>query len=250
MNQQPLVKTRDKRLNSCIQIDSAKINRRVSIPYQINFCLNAQLLEEIRQIRANNFRLELSARNIVNLRHYALVNLPLDSICDRRQLESIGYSSLTFTTQYSASENQPAVTLFRSEIDLAGKISQQVRKNLYQDSLLLTQISQAHYWLVLEILAQLPLKSTAWYSWPVAACFYIAVAIACAFIWYISPFASIFKVAICLAIVLVSKLVFKTLITKQLKSWVVHHLLKGIFARGFYRQQLGLKLLSFLTACN
>ena len=150
MNHQPLAEAIANHLNSCIQIESTKINRRVSIPHRVSFCLDTQLLEQIEQIRAGNSKLKLSADNLANLRYYALLNLP-SLIC--RRYRAIGNTSLTFTTQYLAAENQPAVTLFSSEIDLSGKISQQVQKSLYQDSLLLAKISQAHYWLVLEILA-------------------------------------------------------------------------------------------------
>ena len=245
---QSLAKTINQRLNSCIQIESAKINRRVSIPDRIDFCLDTQLLEDIEQIRASNIRLKLSARNLANLRHYALLNLPTDLIRDRRELESSGCSYITFATRYSASRDRP-ITLFSSAIDFEGKISQQVHKNLYQNSLLLTQISQAHYWLVLEVLAQLPLESKFWYSWFVLVFFVVAVAIACSLVWYLN-LSFLFKTAVCVGILLFSKLVFKTSIVQKLKSWVIYHLLEGIFARGSRRRQLGIKLLSFLAACN
>ena len=251
MNHQPLVETINKQLNLCIRIESTKINRRASIPYQVSFCLDTQLLAQIEQIRASNSRLKLSASNLANLRHYALLNLPSELVCHRRnRQESIGNSALTFATQYLAAENHSAVTLFRSEIDIAGKISQQVQQTLCQDSLLLTQISQSHYWLVLEILAQLPLRSKTWYSWLLLGCFAIVVAIACSLIWYLTPLTYLFKIATCLCLIFCSKLVFKTLIIQQLKSWTIYHLLDGFFAKNTYKKQLGLKLLSFLICFN
>lgn len=174
MNYQPSAKL-IKRLNDCIKIKSTKINRRTSVAQQVNFRLDWQLIAEIEQIRASNSKLELDSKNLTILRHYALQNLPLESICcdlDRQSPEIIySDSALTFATQYSANQNQPHVTLVRSAIDLEGKIFQQVQKQLCQDTQLLEQISQAHYWLVLEILAQLPLRSRTWFAWFRSSCF-------------------------------------------------------------------------------
>ena len=247
MNHQPQVKTNIERLNACIQIDSTKINRRVSVSHRVSFCLDTQLLAQIEQIRASSSGLKLSANNLANLRHYALSNLPwlIYHHCRQKAFSDL---SLTFATQYLAAENQAAVTLFRSAIDVEGKISQQIQTSLYQNSSLLTQISQAHYWLVLEILAQLPLKPKTWYRWFIIACFALVIAIACGSIWYLTPLTYLFKITICLSSILFSKLAFKTVITKKLKSWVIYHLLDGYLAKGLYKKKVGLKILSFLIA--
>ena len=247
MNHQPLVKTTAKRLNACIQIESTKTNRRVLVEHRVSFCLDTQLLAQIEQIRASNSGLKLSANNLVNLRHYALSNLPL-LIGDRPRQKAFSNFSLTFATQYLAGENQAAVTLFCSAIDVEGKISQQIQTSLYQDSSLLAQISQAHYWFVLEILAQLPLKPKTWYRWFIISCFTLIIAIACGSIWYFTLLTYPFKITVCLALILLSKLAFKTIITKKLKSWVIYHLLDGYLAKGLYKKKVGLKILSFIIA--
>lgn len=236
-------------LDACIQIEATKINRRISIPNRVNFCLDRQLLLQIEQIRADNSRLSLSANNLANLRYYALSNLP-SLIYNRGHGQPAHSVSLTFTTQYLAEENQPAINLFRSAIDFEGKVSQQITKSLYQDPSLLTQISQAHHWLVLEILAQLPLKPKSWYRWFVVTCFALIVAIACGFIWYFVSLTNPFKIAICFGLIVLSKLVFKTFVATKLKSLVIYHLLDGYFAKGLYKKKVGLKILCFLTSFN
>ena len=239
MNHQPLAKTTAKRLDACIQIELTKINRRISIPHRVSFCLDSQLLAQIEQVRADNSRLKLSASNLANLRHYALSNLPSLIYKRRSRQPALSNSSLTFTTQYLARANQPAITLFRSAIDLEGKISQQIKSSLYQDSSLLAQI-----------LAQLPLKPKTWYRWFVVTGFVFIVAIACGCIWYFAPFTDPFKITICFSLILLSKIAFKFLVIHQLKSWVIYHLIDGYFAKELYKKRIGLKILCFLTSFN
>lgn len=251
MNHQPLPQTFAQRLNESIQIESLKINRR-PIVYRVSFCFDPQLLAEIEQIKAIDAKLKLSSKNLANLRHYALKNLPLAAIYDDlgRHKSNHNNSALTFTTQYIAAPDRPAIAVLRSAIDPEGKISQQVRQDLYQDTLLLTRISQAHHWLVLEILTQLPLKTKAWYSSLVCVCFFIGVAIACSLVWYLIPLTYLFKIVICLCLIMLAKLSFKPFIIPKLKAGITYHLLDGLFAKGSNKKKIGLKILSFLIACN
>lgn len=156
-------------LNSCIQIKLTRISRQASIPTQVCFCLDAKLLEQIAQNQANQTRLVLSATNLANLRHYALLNLPCSPY------STLAQSCLTFSTVYLVDNEQVSSVLFRSVIDPEGKISQQIKQELIHNPPLLKQISQAHYWLVGEILAQLPFKSKAWYYWLLSGLMAIAL---------------------------------------------------------------------------
>jgi hypothetical protein len=227
-------------LNSCIQIKSTKISRTVTIPHQICFRLDAQMLEQISQLQVRQAKLALSATNLANLRHYALLNL------SPQQQSPFTQSCLTFATEYSWEANQESISLFRSVINLEGKISQQITQELSQNPALLREISQAHYWLVAEILAQLPLTSKAWYSWLLASGLAIAMIIINILIWYLISGNYLPKLIICLSIFLLLTSVAKTLITRQLKSWIIYHLLQGILAKSIMRRKLGLNFLSFL----
>lgn len=227
-------------LNSCIQIKSTKISRTNPVPYQICFRLNAQLLEQIPHIQAHQTKLALSPTNLANLRHYALLNL------SPRQQSPFTQSGLTFATEYSLEDDQASVSLLKSVIDIEGKISQQIQQELLTNPPLLHQISRTHYWLIAEILLQLPLKSKAWYSWLVVSCLAIAIILMNISIWYLMPLNYLPKLIVCLSIFFLLTLVAKTLITKQLKPWIIDQLLQGILAKNTMGRKLGLTFLSFL----
>jgi hypothetical protein len=227
-------------LNSCIQIKSTKINRTSAVPHQICFRLNSQLLEQIAHLQAHQTKLALSPTNLADLRHYALLNL------SPGQQSPFTQSGLTFATQYSFENDQGSVSLLKSVIGLEGKISQQIQQELLANPPLLHQIFQAHYWLIAEILAQLPLKSKAWYSWLVVSCLAIAIMLINISIWYLIPLNYPPKLLVCLSIFLLLTSVARTLITKQLKPWIIYHLLQGILAKSTMRRKLGLNFLSFL----
>jgi hypothetical protein len=227
-------------LNSCIQIKSTKISRTVTIPHQICFRLDAQILEQISQLQVYQAKLALSETNLANLRHYALLNL------SSQQHSPFTQSCLSFATEYAESANQDSISLFRSVINLEGKISQQIAQELAHNPPLLREISQAHYWLVAEILSQLPLTSKAWYSWLLASGLAIATMMINILIWYLISMNYLPKLIICLSIFLLFTSVAKTLITRQLKSWIIYHLLQGILAKSTLRRKLGLNFLSFL----
>ncbi|MGL5836857.1 MAG: hypothetical protein ACRC1Z_27045, partial [Waterburya sp.] len=178
--------------------------------------------------------------NLANLRHYALLNL------SPRQQSPFTQSGLTFATKYLFEDDQGSVSLLKSVISLEGKISQQIQQELVANLPLLHQLSQAHYWLIAEILGQLPLKSKAWYSWLVVSCLAIAIILINISIWYLLPLNYLPKLIVCLSIFLLFTLVAKTLITKQLKPWIIYHLLQGLLAKSTMGRKLGFNFLSFL----
>jgi hypothetical protein len=226
-------------INSCIQIKLTRISRRATVPHQVCFCLDAKLLKQIAQNQANT-KLVLSATNLANLRYYALLNLP----CSPHAI--LAPSCLTFSTEYLFDNEQVSTTLFRSVIDLEGKISQQIKQELIDNPALLNQISQAHYWLIGEILAQLPFKSKAWHYWLLSALIAIALIATNILLWYLMPFNYLAKLLICLGIFLFGKSVSSILITQQLRSWIIYHLLDGILSKSVVKRQIGFQVLSFL----
>lgn len=233
-------------LNSFVRVDSARISRRLAVPQRVEFCLDAEALEQIEVLRGSNSRLDLSPDNLTNLRHYALLNLPLEQIANHKlQKETRPFPSLTFSTRYLSSPNQTPTTLFQSVIDLEGKISQQVRQDLIQNPLLLSKISQAHSWLVSEIISQIPLPRRIW-SRLILSCLAIATLLLYFFIWYSIPLGFLGKLAVCLSIFFSSKLLFKALLIERLKSLTIYHLTEGILATTLSGKRCGLCLLVFL----
>ncbi|PSB07061.1 hypothetical protein C7B62_21060 [Pleurocapsa sp. CCALA 161] len=227
-------------LNSCIQLKFTRISPKVTIPQQVCFRLDGKLLEQIAHNQANQVKLAVSATNLANLRHYTLLNLPWS------QPLTFTQSSLTFSTEYSLDNQQPSTILFRSTISLEGKISQQIKQELAHNPSLLKQISQAHYWLIAEILAQLPFKSKAGSSWLLVGFLAIAMVVINILIWYLIPLNYLTKLSICLGIFLLLKLLLTRLIKHQLKYWIIYHLLDRLSANSGFRQRIGLKVMSFL----
>jgi hypothetical protein len=240
VNDKNLLTSPNEVINSCIQIKLTRISRQLTIPDRVCFCLDAKLLEQIAWNHANQTKLVLSATNLANLRYYALLNLP----CSPHA--TLAPSCLTFSTEYLFDNEQVSTTLFRSVIDLEGKISQQIKQELIDNSALLNQISQAHYWLIGEILGQLPFKSKAWYYWILSALMAIALIITNILLWYLMPFNYLAKLLICLGIFLFGKSVSSILITQQLRSWIIYHLLDGIHSKSVVKRQIGFQVLSFL----
>jgi hypothetical protein len=242
-------------LNSCIRLKLTRINRQITIPQQVCFCLDAKLLEQIAQNQSNQVKLALSATNLANLRCYALLNLFW------KQHPTLTQSCLTFSTEYLLDRHNPDFTpLFQSKIDLEGKISQQIKQELVQNPSLLNQISQAHYWLIAEILAQLPFKPKipkTWYFWSSVSFLAIAkrrpsliatilINLLIILIWYLMPLNYPAKLLCLLIILLLLKLVLSRSITRQIKFWTIDRLLDGLLTTNVVKRQISLKIMSFL----
>ena len=238
-------------INSCIQIEEARISRRATRPHQVYFCLDSDLLKQIEWVKQNNHKLILSSRNLANLRYYALVNTPLEQIglvhpWRRTKSSSIGRSPLIFTTDYLFTNNQQSLTLFRTVMDLEGKISQQIHQDLWQNQQLLSRVSQAHYWLILEILAQLPLERKNRYSWLIISCLSLIASMSCLAIYYFLGLSYLLNIAIFIIIILILNISFKKIITRQLKPLIIHHLMAGLLGKNIKLRRIGLQILNFV----
>ncbi len=239
-------------LNSCIQVKETRISRRATIPDQVYFCLNSNLIKQIEWVQENNHKLILSSSNLASLRYYALVNAPLEEVglissCPSTPLSFWQQRSpLTFTTNYLFSHSQQPCTLFRSFVDLEGKISQQVHQDLYQNPQLLPRISQAHYWLVLEILAQLPLKPKSQYLWSAWGLFLVSTSIISLLLNYHFYLNTLLNLAISIFIIITIKIFFTKIIFQQLKPLVIYHLRGGLLGKSIRSRQIGLQILNFI----
>lgn len=233
-------------LNSCIQIEEIRINRSTSIPHKINFHLDLATLEYFEAILEKR-RLRLSRAKIANLRCYVLHHAYAQLITNSKSQRTSPRlrSPLIFATHYLFSANQQSMILLQSAIDLRGKISQQVQRDLYRDREMLTRISQVHYWLISELLAQLPLKSNR-SSWLVLACSFLIATLLGLISWYLFPFNKLLTLIIVLSVFWLLNTGLKKTLTKLIKGWVIYHLVEGILAKSVVKRQIGLKLLSSL----
>lgn len=251
--------------DSCIQIEEIKINRNTSIPYQINFRLNLATLKHLEAIKHNNQKLLLSGAKIANLRFYVLHKVFAQQIANSkfRRLSYLKQSPLTFSTHYASVNQQPTI-LLQSAIDLKGqpffpqirrgfsyptfqgKISQQIQRDLYQNPQMLARISQIHYWLISELIAQLPLKSKK------SSCLFLGYSSVVTILfglisWYLSPFNKLLNLIIVFSFLGILNARFKKTIVESIKSWLIYHLVEGFLAKNVRMRQIGLQLLSWLV---
>lgn len=242
-------------LDSCIQIEDMRISRSISIPKQVHFQLNYELMRQIEQLKAAKGQIHLSPNLLTNLRRYALINAPLQRLGWRspwsvarqstlRRSRRVASSPLIFSSNYYGSSTQQAQTLFRSVIDLEGKISQQIHQDLWQDPQLLHQISQTHYWLISDILAQLPLNENQSLRLTYTSLLALVLLFGLA-INYFFALNLISNIAVCL-IVLIIVIAIKRAIAKQLKYLVIKQIISGWLAKSVRSRQIGLIILSYI----
>ena len=228
----------DRFLSSCIKVEEKRVSRHASIPSQVYFELNSDIVARINEINAEHGSLHLEPQQLTNLRYYSLINSPLAK-SDRL--------SLVFSSNYSFSGDRVPIAVVRSTIDISGKIAQEIRQDLWQDVCLSSQVIQAHHWLTAEILRQLPLESKNrtnlifWALWLTSASAFILI------VWFLLPLLFWLKVITILAFLLVSKLLLKYLIKYRLKQWIINRLTYGWLGNKTNKRQLGFKLLSMFN---
>lgn len=236
-------------VNSCIQVKERRISQRSSIPNQVYFHLDSSLIAQIEWIQKNNYKLILSPNNLANLRYYTLLNTPLEEIdiylWRSAKFSSVLRSPLTFSTNYLFPDSQQPVTLFRSVIDLDGKISQQINHDLWQNPQLLSQISQAHYWLIAEILEQLPLKHKKQNIWLVTSQYLILISAISLIINYFFGINYLLT-----SLTLVGIILFLNINLKKLKPIILYHVIVNFLTRNIRLRPISWQIINFMIFIN
>ena len=228
-------------LNSSIRVAPMRISRRLTVPQRVEFCLNAATLSQIEKLSDRNLRLNLSQDNLTNLQHYALLNLSLTTGRSyRSQVKIRPCPALVFATSYSFATDRTPTILMQSVIDPAGKISQQIRQDLTQNPLLLGKISQAHYWLIAEIIAQISPTFKTWLERLILGCMAILLLLLCGLVWFFMPDIFYRKIAVCLGVLFCSRLLFRILLIERLHALIIYHLTEGILANNLLAKRCGL----------
>lgn len=234
-------------ISSCIQIEESRISRRNAMPLQIHFLLNKEVLVQIEQAKAEKRKLALTPPILADLQYYALLNTleycRANYSKHQRKLLSPGRSALMFSTDYSYSINHQPETLFRSVIDLTGVISQQIQQDLWQNQQLLTRIAQAHYWLIAEILAQLPLKSKSKATWLIKGLFLLIISSIAVILWHILSISIFWKILILFSFLL-SLLVLKKSLFRNINKLITYYLIEGKALKNTSKRRFCLTLLT------
>lgn len=134
----------DLNLEGCIQIEQERITRSRVLLDGIRFNLNKDILHRINQAQESGYRLDIAPKLLADWRYYALIDT-----------ENRWQSGLTFSTYYRVGESN--LVLMRSMIGLDGEIIQQIRSDCLERPKFCRQIAAAHYWLIEQLLSQLPL---------------------------------------------------------------------------------------------
>ena len=229
--------------NSCIQIDRARISHKLSIPYQIVFRFDPEILSQIEQAKENNYRFTLSPDNLADLRYYALLNyfsaeqLNFNEWLHRANLMSIERSPLIFTSNYLFSHSQ-SKKVVRSIINSEGQIFQQVQQDLCQNPQLLAKVIKAHHWLILQILAQLPLKVDNSLTRLFKVLWFTALIMFSICLWIYLPIYILFKILIISFFVYLFTKCFKKTIKNKFKIWILYSLINGFWSNGTKNHQI------------
>ena len=230
-------------LSSCIKVESQRISRQATIPRQVCFELNPDIIDKIEEIKAEYGNLYLKPEQLTDLRYYSLINSP---IINTQHIYS-DRSSLIFSSNYLSNYSQVPTTVVRSTIDLDGQISQEIQQDLWQNPQLSLKVIQAHHWLTAEILRQLPLENKRqtslifWILWGIhAIAFSLAIFIFLpAFFWL--------KIIVNIVVLYLLKVSLRHLIKHKFRTLILSQLASGWLSNKTSKRQLGFKLLSLLA---
>lgn len=239
-------------MDSLIEVEEVRINRQASIPHRVHFHLDSNLLQQITQIRDNNLPLSLSPKILADLRYYTLLNSPLEQIglVPAKAVKARGcYSNslLVFDTNYLDLNSERSLTVLRSVIDPKGKISQHIHQDLWHDPQLLEQISEVHYWLISEILAQLPFQHKSLYSWFVFCLLLTITSLLTLTINYFFSFNWLENSIIFLGVLILFNIQFRKMIAKRIKTWFIHHIVSGLWLKTMKTRKFALHVLALIA---
>ncbi len=225
-------------INSCIRIEQKRISRQRTIPVNINFDLNQEILSKIASLRDNQQKILFSGDNLVNLRYCFLLN----------SSENLGLG-ITFQTYYD--QDPEKIAIIKSVIYLSGKVEQYIRNDAISHgrgvyTIASKEIIDAHYWLIRQIFNQIPLtykKGKSIILWLLLGL--ITIIVAC-FVFLLLPTAFWFKVLFLIFFVGITFKILQQFLRRYLPSWVLHQLLFGIFSASVNRKKIGFNLLTTL----
>jgi hypothetical protein len=219
--------------NSSIYLDRESVDRSLNIPRSVNFELDRDSLEAIIEASQCDRQITLNAETLTDFRYYVLI-----SSQDKER-------TLTFLTHYW--QNGEKIPVIRSVIALNGKISQQIRRDCLQNPQLLPKLIRVHYWLILQMIAQLPFATSKFISCLPQLILLIFNALAVVVIITYLPANWLVKLLSIAIVFTCSNLSLKSLLRIYLKPWILSQLLAGCFASRPKSRQMGLELLKAIS---
>lgn len=221
-------------LNSCIYINREQISRRHIIPNGVRFYLNQDYLREIKQARTEKLKIQLSPYLLADFRYYILVER-------QRYIPS----EITFSTYYQ--HNEQEVAKIKSTISVEGKVNQQICHNDWNNSQLLQEITNAHHWLIQEMLSQLPLEKkdySKWLSWYIGL---IITVLITPLIFLLLNLSNLTELLLILLLLLLFQQLSKSFLIRYLRRWILSQLLFGVFSYRSKDRKIGFDLLALFS---
>jgi hypothetical protein len=219
--------------SSSIYLDRESVDRRKAIPRSVSFELDSDSLEAMATASQSERAINLSTETLIDFRYYVSIESQNST------------PALTFLTHYW--QNGEKITVIRSVIAFNGKISQQIRRDCLENRQLLFKLIRVHYWLILQMIAQLPFSASKFIKWLPQLILLILNAIAVILIITCLPATWLVKLLLIAIIIISSHLSGKSLLKLYLKPWILHQLRDGCFANHLRSRQLGLELLKVIS---
>lgn len=220
-------------LSSCIYISREQISRRHIVPNGVRFYLNQDYLHEIKQAQTEKTKITLSPYLLADFRYYILI-----------ERHSHIPSDINFSTYYE--HNEQEIAKIKSTISVEGKVVQQICHDEWQDYKLLQEITNAHHWLIQEMLSQLPLEknNNKWLSWVIALV--ITILITPIILLSIEAI-DLFELILIICLFLILQKISKIFIIAYLRNWILSQLLFGVFSYRSKDRKIGFDLLSLFS---
>lgn len=225
-------------INSCLRIEQKRISPRRTIPVDINFDLNREILSQIVSLKSNQQKILFSEDNLANLRYFFLFN----------SSENLGLG-ITFKTYYDREPEK--IAIIKSVIYLSGKAEQYIRKDAISHgggvyTIANQEMIDVHYWLIEQIFNQIPLnykKGKSIILWILLGL--ISIIVGC-LVFFLLSIVLWFKIVFLIFFIAITFKLLQYLLRKYLPSWILHQLLFGIFSNSVNRKKIGFHLLSTL----
>lgn len=224
-------------LTSCIKLVQEKLTPQRMATHGVVFHINTETIAQIEQAQDQEIRLDLEPSFLTKWRHYAMFD-------PQNQLQS----GLSFTTYYHRADNTE-VAVLRSVILLDGNVFEQLQQDLLRNSELALQVTNAHYWLIEQLLSYLPLKlqgkSINWASWLIAALIVLVSVILSIKSFMTHPWLLILIPVVWVLLQWGIRILLQ-LSLSRLQSWLLKQTLWGWFSRSQKDQNMALTWLEKL----
>lgn len=221
-------------LDSFVYINQERVSRRKFIPNGVRFYLNPEDINQIEQAQVRQLDVTLSPDVLADFRYYVLV-----------ERQNYLQSEIIFSTYYQ--QDTQEIAKIQSKISLEGKIEQQICHDIGKNPQVLQGIIYAHYWLIGQMLNQLPLRGNSYRKWLPLCTALIFTILLTPLIFYFLKTTYTIKLLLIILLFLFFKEWSKRFLISRLRHWILGQLLFGIFSYQSKNRKIGFDLLTIFS---